>query len=223
MVSAAMVGVGLVAAGCSSVKMGAAAIVGDQRITIATLDTEITNLHQAAVKYPGVVQLNQQQMTQEALTWLVRFQINEELARQNGITVSTAQAEQAWLDIYNSAKADAAAAGVPNASQELILAANGIPPDKQTELGRWQAIETQFVKNANGGTLPTSNTAQTAAGAQLQHAQCQAAKALNIEVNPQFGQLDYSKLQVITAPSTVTRAEGPTPAASSSSGLAPAC
>jgi hypothetical protein len=169
------------------------------------------------------VQLNQQQMTQETLSWLVRFQINEELARQNGITVSANQAEQAWQAIYKSAKADAAAAGVPNASEELILAANGIPPDMKTELGRWQAIETQYVKNTNGGTLPTSNDAQTAAGAKLQTAQCQAAKSLNIQVNPQFGQLDYAKLQVITAPSTVTRAEGPTPAASSSSGLAPAC
>ena len=69
--------------------MGAAAIVGNQRITIATLDTEVTNLSQAAKQYPGVVNLTPAQATQDTLTWLIRFQINEELARQAGITVST--------------------------------------------------------------------------------------------------------------------------------------
>ena len=54
-VSAAVLGVGLVATGCSAVKMGAAAIVGNQRITVATLDTEVTNLSQNVQQYhnPG--------------------------------------------------------------------------------------------------------------------------------------------------------------------------
>ena len=43
----------LAAAACSPVKLGAAAIVGNQRITIAALDTEVTNLSQAAAKYPA--------------------------------------------------------------------------------------------------------------------------------------------------------------------------
>src|SRR5207248_11266263 len=37
---AVVLGAALVATGCSPVKFGAAAVVGDQRITIATLDTE---------------------------------------------------------------------------------------------------------------------------------------------------------------------------------------
>jgi hypothetical protein len=44
-----------VMAGCSAVKVGAAAITGDQRITIATLSTEVTNLSQNAKLYPGTV------------------------------------------------------------------------------------------------------------------------------------------------------------------------
>ena len=43
-VSALVLGAGLVVTGCGPVKMGAAAIVGDQRITVATLDNEVTNL-----------------------------------------------------------------------------------------------------------------------------------------------------------------------------------
>jgi hypothetical protein len=49
------------------------------------------------------------QETQETLTWLVRFQINEELARQVGITVTPAQAQAALAQIYAAAKSSAEA------------------------------------------------------------------------------------------------------------------
>ena len=87
-VAAVVLGGGLLVAGCSPVKFGAAAITGNQRITIATLTTEVTNLSQAVKMYPGTIQMSPAQETQETLTWLVRFQIGEELARQQGITVS---------------------------------------------------------------------------------------------------------------------------------------
>ena len=221
-VSAVALGAGLALTACSPVKMGAAAVVGDQRITLATLDTEITNLSQTAKQYPGIVQLSQAQETQETLTWLVRFQINDELARQAGITVSTAQAQKALAQIYSAAKSEAQAQGVPNVTLNLILAANGIPPNTSAELGRWQAIENQFILQANGGTVPTTTSAQSATTARLQKAQCVAAKTLNIEINPQYGRLDYTKYLVVPAPGTVSRSAGPAPTASPS-GLTPAC
>ncbi|HEX2821942.1 MAG TPA: hypothetical protein VHO07_17475 [Streptosporangiaceae bacterium] len=220
--SAAVLGVGLAATGCSPVKMGAAAIVGNQRITIATLDTEVTNLSQTAKLYPGTVQLSATQETQETLSWLVRFRINEELARADGITVSTAQAQTALAEIYAESKSEAESEGLTDVTLNLILAANGIPPNLSAELGRYQAIETQFVEQANGGKIPTATSAQTATTAKLERAQCVAAKTLNIEINPQFGRLNYSQYQVVSAPSTVSRAEGKASAASTS-GLTPAC
>ena len=223
-VSALVAGASLVMAGCSAgpVKMGSAAIVGGQRITIATLDTEVTNLSQAARQYPGVVQLSQAQQTQETLTWLVRFQINEELARQAGITVTTAEANAALAQIYAAAKSEAEAQGITNVSLNLVMTANGIPPNLSGELGRYQAINNEFVRQVNGGTLPTSTAAQSATSAKLQRAQCVAAKSLSIEINPQFGQMDYTQTQVVAAPSQVFRSAGPAPTASAS-GLTPAC
>jgi len=221
-VSAVVLGAGLVVTGCAPIKMGAAAIVGNQRITIATLDTQVTNLSQAAKQYPGTVQLSPAQETQETLTWLVRFQINEQLARQAGITVSTAQAEAALAQIYAVAKSQAQAQGLSNVTLNLILAANGIPPDMAAELGRYQAIQDQFVLRANGGKIPTTTSAQAATTAKLQRAQCVAAKTLQIEINPQFGQLNYTQYQVVSAPSMVSRPPGPAKPASQS-GLMPAC
>jgi hypothetical protein len=221
--SAIVIGVGLVVAACSPVKMGAAAIVGDQRITIAALDTEVTNLSQAAQQYPTVVNLNASQRTQLTLTWLIRYQINEQVARQAGITVSTAQAQTALNQAYTTAKSAAEQQGLTNVTLNLILAASGIPPNTSAELGRYEAISDQYVTIANGGTMPAAGSAAaTAAGNKLSKAECLAAKALNISVNPQFGQLDYSQYQVVTAPSTVTRAQGPVKAASPVA-TAPAC
>ena len=221
-VSVAALGAGLVVAGCSPVKMGSAAITGDQRITQATLDTEVTSLSEAAKLYPGTVQLSPEQEVQQTLTWLVRFQINDELARQAGITVSTAQAQQALAQIYAAAKANAQAQGISNVTLKLILVANGIPPNLASEVGRYQAIDDQFVRQANGGQLPTSSADQTATTDKLNQARCGAAKALKIRINPQFGRLDYTQYAVVTAPSSVSRSAGPAKAAPQQ-GLTPAC
>jgi hypothetical protein len=220
--SAVALGAGLVVTACSPVQAGSAAIAGNERITIATLDTEVTNLSQAVKLYPATVQLSQAQQTQQTLTWLLRFKINDELARQAGITVSTAQAQKALAEIYSAAKASAQAQGISNVTLNLILAANGIPPNLADEVGRYQAIDDQFVKQANGGQNPTSTSAQTATTAQLTKARCVAAKNLKIQVNPQFGQLNYDQVAIVAAPATVTRPAGPAKV-TSKSGLTPAC
>jgi hypothetical protein len=134
-VSAAVLGVGLVVTACSPVKMGAAAIVGNHRITIATLDTEVTNLSRTAKLYPGTVQLSAATQTQDTLSWLVRFQINEQLARSQGISISTAQAQTALAQIYAASKSQAESDGLSNVTLNLILAANGIPPNRPRSAG----------------------------------------------------------------------------------------
>ena len=221
-VSAVVLGAGLVVTACSPVQAGSAAIVGNDRITIATLDTEVNNLSQAVERYKNNVQLSQAQQTQQTLTWLVRFKVNEELARQAGITVSTAEAQKALDTIYAAAKANAESQGIPNPSLDLILAANGIPPNLANEVGRYQAIDDKFAEQVNGGQEPASAAARSATTAQLNKARCVAAKALRVQVNPQFGQLNYGQLAIVAAPGTVFRTAGPAPTASAS-GLTPAC
>jgi hypothetical protein len=61
--------------------------------------------------------------------------------------------------------------------------ANGIPPDLAGEVGRYQAIDEQFVRQANGGKVPTSTADQTATTDKLNQARCVVAKALKIQVN----------------------------------------
>jgi hypothetical protein len=221
-VSALVLGAGLVMAGCSPVKLGAAAVVGDQRITVATLNTEVTNLSRNAKLYPGTVRLTPAQETQETLTWLVRFKINDALAKQAGITVTRTQSDNALNEIYNAAKASAQAQGITKVTLGLILTANGIPPNLQSEVGRYQAIDDQFLQQANGGKAPATQAEGTAATDKLNKARCVAAKQLKIQVNPQYGRLDYTQYSIVASTSKVTRSAGPTPTASPT-GVAPAC
>jgi len=219
MISAVVIGAGLVVTACSPVKFGAAAVVGNQRITIATLDTEVTSLSRTAKLYPGTVQLTQVQQTQQTLTWLIRFKIYDELARRAGITVSTNQAQKALNAIYMQAKTNAQAQGISNVTLNLILVANGIPPNLRDKVGRYQSIEDQFLLQANGGQVPTSTSATTA---KFTKARCLAAKALKIQVNPQFGQLNYNQVAIVAAPGSVSRAAGPAKS-TSQAGLSPTC
>jgi hypothetical protein len=220
--SAVALGAGLVVTACSPVKMGAAAIVGNQRITIATLNTEVTGLSRTAKLYPGTVQLSQVQETQQTLTWLIRFKVDDEVARRAGITISTAQAQAALKEIQDQAEQGAQAQGITKVTIDLILVANGIPPNQRDEVGRYQAIDNEFLKQANGGTVPTSQSAQSATTAKLAKARCLAAKALKIQVNPQFGQLNYNQVAIVAAPGSVSRPAGPAKA-QSQAGLSPTC
>jgi hypothetical protein len=219
-VAAVTVTAGLAVAGCAPVKMGAAAIVGNQRITVANLTTEAGLLATAAKKYPGVVTLTSQDVTQETLSWLIRFKINDQIASEDGISISDTQSQAAFNTIIKEATASAVQDGVSNVSPAEILAANGIAPNLSNQLGRYQAINNAFLTAANGGSMPTSATSPAAT--QLQSAECLAAKSLTIKVNPQFGVMNYSKYEVVTGPNTVSRPSG-TAQTASISGLKPAC
>jgi hypothetical protein len=56
----------------------------------------------------------------------------------------------------------------------------------------------------------------------LNRRQCLAAKSLHITINPQYGHLDYNRLAVIPAPSTLSAPESG-PSRQPSTRLTPAC
>jgi hypothetical protein len=84
------------------------------------------------------------------------------------------------------------------------------------DLGQYQAIETKLLDRLDGGKLPASAAAQQALENTFNTSQCQAAKSLDIQVNPQFGELNYSDLSVVLTPTTLSKPQSsaPTPAAS---------
>jgi hypothetical protein len=209
-------------AGCGPVKMGAAATVGSQTISSSQLNSEVSNLSTAAKPYAKSVQLTAAQMPKDVLGWLVRFKVREKLASQENITVTASQVSSALEDIYQQASAEAQQEGVSNVTLTELAVANGLPPNLLDELGRYQAIEIVWAENHNGGKLPTSTASQNAITKQFNTAECHIYKNESVEVNPQYGQLDFSQYTVVATADKLSRAGG-TPKKTSTAGTSPSC
>jgi hypothetical protein len=216
------VGACAVLTACAPVKMGAAATVGNQRITLSSLDNQVSSLKTAAAPYGAQLPITQSQMPDSVLSWLIRFAVRDQTAAAAGITVTQSQVQQAIAQISTEAQQAASAGELPSGGVNALLVYNGIPPDLLNDLGRYQAQEIALVEQNNGGKLPTSQTAITAAEAQVSKADCEASKTLSIQVSPQFGRLDYSQFTVVSGPETLSRPAGPASPADTS-GATPAC
>jgi hypothetical protein len=218
--AAALAGV-LMLSACGSVKLGAAAVSNDQRISSATVAAEVSNLNQAyqAVKGKIRLQFPASQMPQEVLSWLLRFQVREQMATRYGITVTPAQVQAGLASISAQAKQSGVTA------RDLAVA-NGVPPDQMNELGRYLAIQNAIISRLDGGKLPTANAALETLSNKFDTSQCVAAKSLGIQVNPQYGALDYRSIGVVAAPnklSAVPGAPSPSPTGTAAPQLTPHC
>ena len=213
---AAGLGACAVLAACSPVQMGAAAVVGNQRITLSALDTQVSNLQAAVKPYGSSLPITTAQEPSEVLAWLIRFAVMDQVATANNISVTDAQS-QAGL----SALASTAQSNGFSSTAELLVA-NGVSPQMFSQVGRWAAQETAYELKANGGAEPTSTAQQTTVTTAFTKAECTAAKSLNISVSPQFGRVDYTQFTIVPVANTLSQPEG-TPTPASTEGLTPAC
>jgi peptidyl-prolyl cis-trans isomerase SurA len=198
-------------AACGPIQMGAAAIVGGQRITTATLTTQVSDLNRTYHASGGKVQLGfpASQMPQQVLAWLIRFRIGDELASREGIIVTPGDIQRAIAAITAQARQSSSGTSLTD-----LAVANGLPPDLiNSGLGRFEAITNALVARLSGGSSPSSTAAQQAVDQEVSHAQCLAAKSLDIKINPQFGRFDYSQLGIVASANTLS---APGPAASPS-------
>lgn len=210
----------LLVAACAPVKMGAAAIVGNQRVSTAQLDSEVSSLSTAAKSYGSKVRLPASApLPGVVLTWMIRFGISDKMASDAGISVTPSEVQSALAQLDAQARQAVSQGGN---SLKVFLIDNGIPPDMTNAVGRYEANQLAYAEKLNNGKLPTSAAAQSATGQQLNHAQCLAAKNLNIKVSPQFGRVDYTTYQVVATPDLLSKASG-SAAAASTTGLAPSC
>ncbi|MGH3207979.1 MAG: hypothetical protein ACRDNO_09470 [Trebonia sp.] len=218
MIALGVAGLGACAvlAACSPVQAGSAAIVGNQRITVASVDTQVSSLQGSLKHYNSSLQqinaqLQQQQeelpvfvtpLSRLVLNWQISFAIINQMAATDGISVTPAQGTAA---LASQAKQN----GV---SQNVYLTAIGIPLQMSEQAGIYLAQETalssKYGNNADAGTK----------------AQCTAAKTLNIQVSPQFGRFDYSSstMGLVAGNDTLSRPAG-TPSPANTTGLTPAC
>ena len=193
--AAAALAAALTLSACGTVRIGAAAVT-NMRISTATLSAEVSNLNAAYKADKAKVQLQfpASQMPQQVLSWLLRFRVRDQMAERYSLTVTrgagpggaglrggAGQAERGHPDRarggQRGAAGPAARAGPVRGDPE-----RGAGPD-----GRRDAAD-------------RLRGAAVALGNEFNKSQCRAAKSLNIQINPQFGQLDYSQISVVAAP-----------------------
>ena len=202
---------------CGPVRIGAAAISGGDRITVTTLSDQVSSLERAFQAGKGIqLQFPQSQAPQEVLSWLLRFQIRDELATRNHVVVTTGESQRALSLLARQT-------GRSGAAFVQLAVANGLAPDMLPDLGRYEAIQNEEFTRLNGGTLPKTQARIQALSPEFSRRECVAAKSLNIQVNPQFGQLDYGTYSVIPANSPLSEPTAPAPSPSTKPVLTPHC
>ena len=202
---------------CGPVRMGAAAISGGDRITATTLSDQVSSLERAVQAGKGTqLQFPKSEAPQEVLSWLLRFQIRDELAIRNHVVVTTGESQRALSLLARQT-------GRSGPAFVQLAVANGLAPDMLPELGRYEAIQNDMFTRLNGGTLPRTQARIQQLSPEFSRRECVAAKSLDIQVNPQFGQLDYATLSVIPAKSPLSAPTAPAPKPSSKPQLTPHC
>jgi hypothetical protein len=203
---------------CGPVKMGSAAITGGQRLTATTLSDQVTDLNNAVQAGHGKIQLQfpPSQAPQQVLGWLLRFRIRDELATRNHVAVTAGESQRALAALAQQT-------GRTGPAFLQLAVANGIAPDMLPELGRYEAIQRDMFIRLNGGALPRTQARVQVLTVQFNHRECVAAKSLSIQVNPQYGQLDYRTYAVVPAPATLSAPATPAPSRTPKPQLAPAC
>ena len=202
---------------CGPVRMGSAAISGGERITATTLSDQVSSLERAYHAGKGIqLQFPQSEAPQEVLSWLLRFQIRDEVAVRNHVVVTTGESQRALSLLAKQT-------GRTGPAFIQLAAANGLAPDMLPDLGRYEAIQNDMFTRLNGGTLPRTQARFQALSPEFSRRECMAAKSLNIQVNPQFGQFDYASYSVIPAKSPLSAPTAPAPSPSSKPQLTPHC
>lgn len=173
----------LTACGSGPVHTGAAAVVGDQRITVATLQSEVNDLRDAAASSPQGQQLLESagNLPTQLLGRLVEDQVLDRTLADNGLTVTdaeVAQEHQAALQQFagNEAQLDS-----------TLLTQYGVAPKDIDHFFRRNVAFAKVIQHL--GYQPGSDGGNAA----LQQAVVKTSKNLGVTINPRYGTWDAKK------------------------------
>jgi hypothetical protein len=198
--AAAVVAAGVLA-GCGGgpVRAGAAALVGDDRITVAALDRAVRDWQR---EFRADAVANQmradprdpdQQVAAEtlsesdmrgALDVMVKFRVADEVARRGGIRVSEGQVDQtvAALDRQGGARS--------------VTLANGLPARYTRDLARYLTVQDQLATRLGADPANPQNPRNQQAVRGVVDAFVRTAGGMEIKINPRFGSFDARRIAI---------------------------
>ncbi|XCW06638.1 SurA N-terminal domain-containing protein [Streptomyces sp. HUAS MG47] len=163
---------------------GAAAVVGGQRIEVASLQAQVREVRTAQQASPQAAQLLQAtgDLSREKLNSMIFDRIVEQVAKDHGVTASRAEIQR------TRAQAAAQSGGVEQFETRL-LQQQGIAPDEIDAAVRREILMTKVAEKLGATNTPEGDK-------KLTEVFTAASKALSIDVNPRYGTWDDAKIQL---------------------------
>lgn len=187
---------GTALAACGPLKPGAAAVIGDDRITVAKLDSAVSRWQKELPSHPEAQQIvassgsgqrvpfDPSSPRRSALYQLIEMRAWDQVARENGVTVTQGQ-----LDAFIAAK------GGRGGLDSYVLA-EGLPTSYDDAFARSLLIQ-QMMLQRYGVNPDQPATPQSQQQVQRLLADYTGAKKrLGITVNPRFGTFDDKTMQL---------------------------
>jgi hypothetical protein len=184
---------------CQPVKVGSAAIVGDDRITTATLEATVRDWDREFKRNDLANQIRQgmgeqpqseQQLdivsesrVRGALNLLVSFRIADELAKAEGMTVNEAQIDQTISTLGGRQRVEAG------------TLADGLPVSRMRDYMRYIVIQDSLYRRQGGTSDPQAPQSQLARQYLVQ-AFARTAQRLDVKINPRYGVFEPSQAQI---------------------------
>ncbi|MFF2013496.1 SurA N-terminal domain-containing protein [Streptomyces sp. NPDC058195] len=199
--AALLVGVPALAACGSETHPGAAAVVGGERIEVATLQGQVASVREAqnSTKDPAQLIDKSGQLSRAKLHGLIFDKVVDRAARDAGVTVNRSEIQQMRKD------AEAQSGGAAGL-RTVMLQRSWIAPDQIDAVLREQVQLTKL------GIALGVDLQQPAGQQVVSEALSKASKALRVDVNPRYGTWDGKQTQLAAykAPwiTQVTKPEG---------------
>lgn len=192
LVAGGLVAAAVLTAGCGSIRMGAAAVVGDQRITTADLEQSVNATEQAAER--NQLQVNDRSLLQRGiLNRLIFDAILEAAAERKDITVSRGQVDRALARF-----------GDPKMVRMQLLQQRAVPPEEVRDDVRHQLIQRELADSLALGQSATDQRKELTTYLRS------TAREIGVSVSPRYGRFDMRRLTVVPADNELSRPESGT-------------
>lgn len=181
---------------CTPAKLGAAAVVGDQRISTTELNTAVEQWQQAYTANPlpadRLQLLEPSKIPVSVLYNLVVYKLTDIAAQRQGVRVSEGAVDNAM-------------ASVPADQLRAQAITLGVPPQRIRDFVRFELEKQGIAKQLRPMVSGDGNALNLA----LAKVVTSTAKSIKIDVNPRYGTFDYAHLAISPDTGGLSRPETP--------------
>jgi hypothetical protein len=176
----------LTACGSGPAHPGAAAVVGDQKISVSTLQAQVNEVRSAQAKSPQAAQAGADsgKLSQQTLSMLVQNEVIDRAAKDAGITVTPAEVQQSHAQALQQAN------GSEAQLEAALLAQYDVVPSQLDAFLRTNIEVGKLIQSL--GYQPGSDPGNTAVLAAI----TKTADSLGVHVNPRYGTWDAKKASI---------------------------